>query len=129
MTATPRTIEVNVTRATPQLPTKSLRTTKEWYERHLGFQAFDPWEEWNFLILHRDGISLFFYPTDDPKLAEAGTFYLRVSGDIDALAARLKAEGVDLHDPPEDKGYGMRDFTVHDPDGRHVNIGKPLEGR
>ncbi|HEV8361803.1 MAG TPA: VOC family protein [Candidatus Thermoplasmatota archaeon] len=129
MSAAARVREVTFTKAIPLLPTKSLERTKEWYERHLGFEAAEGWKEGNFLILRRDGQTLFFSPTDHPQAAEAGTMYLHVAGDIDALAARLKADGLDLHDAPEDKPYGMREFTVHDADGRHVLIGKPLEAR
>jgi catechol 2,3-dioxygenase-like lactoylglutathione lyase family enzyme len=128
MTAKPQAAEAAFVHAAPQLPTRDLAKTKEWYERHLGFKALEGWKEWDFLILERDGVRLHFFPHGDPKAAEAGSFYLRVSGDIDALAARMKAEGVDVHDGAEDRPYGMRDFTAHDADGRHVLIGKPIGG-
>lgn len=120
--------EVELRRAAPVLPTADLQRTKEWYERHLGFRALPGWHEWEYLILERDGVQLHFRLHKGPVPDAAGSFYLRVSGDIDALCARMRAEGVDAHDAPKDQPYGMREFTAHDADGRHVFIGKPLGG-
>ena len=124
--------------AAPELPTRDLGATKAWYERHLGFRALGPWQEWKFLVLERDGVLLHFFlsapeaagPPADAAAAsiEPATLYLRLAGDIDALAARLKALGADLHGDPEDRPWGLREFSVHDADGRHVRIGKPLGG-
>jgi catechol 2,3-dioxygenase-like lactoylglutathione lyase family enzyme len=121
--------EVRAQQASPVLPTADLRRTKEWYERHLGFRAGPRWEEWNYLILHRDGVMLHFRPHNGAVPEETGSFYLYVTGDIDALAARMKEEGADIHDLPRDQPYGVRDFTAHDPDGRHVVVGRLLEAR
>ena len=120
-------VEVRLLRAAPVLPTADLRVTKDWYERHLGFRAAPEWEKWQYLILHRDGVGLHFRPHKGPVPEDTGSFYLYVTGDIDALAARMKADGADIHDMPQDQPYGNRDFTAHDPDGRHVMIGKDLE--
>jgi len=127
MTLKPAAGEVKFLGVATQLPSKDLAATKAWYEGHLGFRELGRWQDHDFLILDREGVRLHFWPTDQPQLAEVGSFYLRVSGDIDGLWRGLTAGGVDAHDAPEDKPYGMREFTAHDADGRHVLIGKPLE--
>ncbi|MCA1812640.1 MAG: VOC family protein [Halobacteriales archaeon] len=119
--------EVRLGHAAPVLSTRDLAVTKAWYERHLGFRAFPGWEKWEYLILERDGVRLHFRRGEGGHAA-GGEFYLQLSGDIDGLAARMKQQGADLHDLPEDQPYGMREFVVHDADGRHVRIGKPLGG-
>jgi uncharacterized glyoxalase superfamily protein PhnB len=50
--------------------------------------------------------------------------------DVDAQFARVKAAGVDVK-PPEDKPYGVRTFSVSDPEGYEwgfmQSTGKPYE--
>ena len=43
--------------------------------------------------------------------------------DVDALYEELKARGARALGPPKDYDYGMRDFTVEDLDGNHLNFG------
>ena len=49
--------------------------------------------------------------------AGGGAFYVAV-GDVDALFVRAEGAGVDIVEPPSDRDYGSREFTVRDPDGR-----------
>jgi uncharacterized glyoxalase superfamily protein PhnB len=39
--------------------------------------------------------------------------------DVDALAARVEAAGVELERPPADQDYGVRNCAVVDPEGYH----------
>jgi catechol 2,3-dioxygenase-like lactoylglutathione lyase family enzyme len=42
--------------------------------------------------------------------------------DVDAAFARAQALGWPVADGPADHGYGLRDFTVRDPDGYEVRF-------
>lgn len=46
--------------------------------------------------------------------------------DIDALAARARAFGARITEEPEDKPWGVRSFSVDDPDGFHLTFARPL---
>lgn len=78
----------HVTKAIPHLPTKNLATTRDWYVRHLGFQAYEHLHD--FLILESGAVVLHFHRSDEQVEASGGTFYLNVEGDIDALCVRMR---------------------------------------
>lgn len=59
---------------------------------------------------HEPGVSsLYFYPDD-----------------IDALWEELKGR-VEIEHPLEDMDYGMREFTIRDPNGYALNFGTPID--
>jgi uncharacterized glyoxalase superfamily protein PhnB len=43
--------------------------------------------------------------------------------DVDALHRELVARGANVLQPPQDHAYGMRDFSVADPDGNQLTYG------
>ena len=43
--------------------------------------------------------------------------------EIDDYCNQIKRNGAIVKVEPEDRPYGMRDFTVLDPDGNHLNFG------
>jgi len=45
--------------------------------------------------------------------------------DPDVLHAALAARGARVHYAPEDRPYGMRDFSVLDPEGHSLCFGRP----
>jgi catechol 2,3-dioxygenase-like lactoylglutathione lyase family enzyme len=120
-------------RTVPILPSRNLRETLWFYER-LGFENRGaPPEQWNYLILGRDGIELHFYaaPETDP-LATAAQCYVRVA-DAQALHDEWKRAGVPTDPatgsrlmPPVDTEYGLREFALVDPSGNLVRVGSRL---
>ena len=119
--------------AVPILPSRNLDETLAFYER-LGFRNRGaPPDEWNYLIIGRDGGELHFIdaPTVDPLTTDAGC-YVRVT-DADALFEEWQQIGVAEDSatgsrliPPSDTEYGMREFAVVDQSGNLVRIGSPL---
>lgn len=64
-----------------------------------------------------------FYPYKD----NTGHGNLYISFDeVDSLYQQLAAAGVDFYCPIDDRDYGMRDFSVRDPDGNQIGIGAEL---
>jgi catechol 2,3-dioxygenase-like lactoylglutathione lyase family enzyme len=49
--------------------------------------------------------------------------------DIEAALVRTKSLGWPITHPLADKGYGLRDFTVADPDGYELRFATPVEGQ
>ncbi len=43
--------------------------------------------------------------------------------DADALFAEFRANGVEIHRPPSDAPYGLRDFVIEDPEGHRLTFG------
>lgn len=58
---------------------------------------------------------------DEPTRSPAEAMFT-MSGDIDALEARLKQGGLVFHREIADQPWGARDFTVLDPDGNSIWI-------
>ena len=46
--------------------------------------------------------------------------------EVDSYFAAIKAKGARIQAEPQDYFYGMRDFTVADPDGNHLSFGCPV---
>ena len=120
--------------AVPILPSRDLHATLAFYER-LGFEnAGTPPDEWDYMIIRRNGAELHFYldPKVDP-LTTPFTCYVFTES-ADALYAEWKALGIPadpatgsrLH-PISDMEYGMRQFAVVDPSGNQVSFGSPID--
>ena len=124
---------MSVTRAVPILPSRDLRETLGFYER-LGFENRGaPPEDWDYLIIGRDGAELHFIgaPDTDP-LRSASSCFLFVD-DADALydewlttGVRHEASTGSRLERPVDTAYGMREFALVDSSGNLVRVGSPL---
>jgi uncharacterized glyoxalase superfamily protein PhnB len=60
----------------------------------------------------------------DRKKGLGISLWLQTAQDIDALAARVKAAGFSLTEEPKDQSWGGRSFSVDDPDGFHLSLGR-----
>ena len=60
------------------------------------------------------------------KAQRVVSFYYRVDRDIDALFVSVKRKGAKVVSPIQDMPYGMREFTIHDPDGYEVGVGQEI---
>jgi uncharacterized glyoxalase superfamily protein PhnB len=68
----------------------------------------------------RDGDAAFvlFHRAEDPLRASA-ELRIHVGRDVDGLCAAFHARGVAIASPPANEPWGLREFTLIDPDG-HV---------
>ena len=92
-----------------------------WYERVLGFKA-------TFRINDYAGLSLggayIHLGKSDPPITAA--FYLELAHGVDELVASIEAKGVPILSALTDRDYGMRDATIHDPDGNEIYVGQRI---
>lgn len=103
-----------------------------WYCDVLGFKIIEKWEhEGQFLgaQIGRDNVS-FNIGQDDWKLGrdrvkgQGVRMYITTGPDIDAFAADIKSRGGVLDGDPQD-GWGMRAFSIKDPDGFNLTFMTP----
>ena len=113
----------SITHAHPILPCLNWEETTAFYDK-LGF-ALGTFYPDQYLILHRDGVQLHFWKSNDRKLAEASGCYLRCV-DADTLHAEFSARGIKCS-APEDRLWGVREFHVIDSNGNLLRIGGPLK--
>jgi catechol 2,3-dioxygenase-like lactoylglutathione lyase family enzyme len=109
-----------------ELPVASLAASLAFY-RQAGFTATRATS--TFAALCWRGAYLFlvesrgFTPAPQPP-----NIRLRVD-DIDAAFRQAQACGWPVRQPPGDRDYGLRDFTVVDPDGYELRFATPLVRR
>lgn len=117
-------------RCIPILTSRDLDVMEEFYTA-LGFAATARWRGGHgYLILTRGPLELHAHADDGVWPPENPvSCYLRVA-DADALhaewaRAHLPTRGIPRLTEPEDKWFGMREFTLVDPDGNQIRVGTP----
>jgi uncharacterized glyoxalase superfamily protein PhnB len=55
--------------------------------------------------------------------------YCETTQDVDALARQIRERGGKLDSEPADQPWGSRDFSLSDPDGFKITIGKETKKR
>ena len=115
--------------------------TVSFYEKVLGFtcigkMAHEEGAKPFWFEVRRDEVDLMFTYSEphehepgeehshDPALS--GALYLNVD-DADALFAEAKANGATFEQEPTTQPYGMRDFSLVDPNGYLLIFGSPVE--
>ncbi|MBV9078527.1 MAG: VOC family protein [Methylobacteriaceae bacterium] len=111
--------------------------SRGFYERHFGFTPVFVSKVYAQLMSpEHDGrrFSLAFMPADHPfgvvpQRAAAGDGLMLTiqSADVNALHARLLADGVPIVHGPRDEPWGQRRFVVRDPGGTYVDVVQPIE--
>lgn len=121
----------------PSFTVNDLAATIDWYTRVLGFTVQNEWKNDDgvtFAASLQAGTAQFNFGQDDFAKGRDRNkgigfrIYCETAQDVDEIAARAIAEGVTLDAEPTDQPWGMRDFTVTDPDGFKITIWKELPG-
>ena len=107
----------------PELPVADVRVSQAWYRDVLGFDVAFTWEQ-SYGGVCSGPVRIHLCRADEPG---SGQVYCLEVGDPDALHARCREAGARIVSPPEDKPWGMREFTVEDPDGHRLRIGRTLD--
>lgn len=121
--------------ASPGFTANDLERSRVFYRDVLGFTEGQRWERDGVLAgleLVAGKVTLMIGQDDwkkgrDRKKGEGFRIYLTTDQDVDALAARVKGHGVELEQEPGDRPWGMRDFSLVDPDGFKLTIGATLK--
>jgi len=110
----------------PLLAARNMKETIEFYTKSLGFKmgmAFPDASNPEYVDLSKDGMVLMFIPAEDhgisseEKLGTGVYLYMEIDGDIDEYYDELKKRGVKIAVDIKDEPFGVRDFTVEDPNG------------
>jgi hydroxymethylpyrimidine/phosphomethylpyrimidine kinase len=121
--------KVGVT-STPTLPVVDMADSIEFYERAgFGVRLYrededDPGE--GFAFVEYDGVSVFDldFIAIDPDRNGAGCYL--VVQEADEWHARMNAEGLPVTSI-EDQPWGMREYTLTDPSGNRIRIGRAVD--
>lgn len=115
-------------RAMPVLDCTDISRSLAFYKDKLGFAASTFGEPPTFAILQRGTVTLGLAIAEPGKAAISRNWiaYIYVA-DADALYAEFNRHGLKLTEPPIDKPYNCRDFTIDDPDGHLIAFGHTLD--
>ena len=128
---------LKMTEFSPSFTANDLAKSMAWYRDVLGFAVGERWEREGKLVgceLRAGGVSLMLGQDDwkkgrDRVKGEGFRLYCGTTQDVDALARAIKARGGKLDSEPADQPWGSRDFSVTDPDGFKITIGKESKKR
>lgn len=120
---------------TPSLTVNDLSRSLAFYTDGMGFIVGERWSDGDVLrgVMLKAGECELGLSQDDWKQGRdrqkgAGfRIWCDTAQDIDAIAARLKAAGATLTEEPQDNlAWGVRSFSVDDPDGFHLTVARKL---
>lgn len=108
------------------VPAADMKRSMDFYAR-MGFETH-PWQEGaDYAFIQRDGNEFHLRHEDPERMpANPGGIYIYVD-DADAWYEQLIAAGIETLEKPADRAWGMRDFTLRDPDGLLIGIGNKLK--
>ena len=120
----PVTPQIDCEQHNAGLTVSDISAAVDFYTAKLGFKLGFTWgEPPNFAGVTLDRVQIFLQKgTPDPK---GCTVYFHV-GDADELYEFHRANGVEIAQPPGDREYGIRDYTVRDLHGYYLTFGHPL---
>jgi catechol 2,3-dioxygenase-like lactoylglutathione lyase family enzyme len=106
------------------LRVKDVLAATEFYVTRLGFARGFIWGEPPTMAgVNLDRVQIFL-ERGTPSPEGASVYF--VVGDADELFGFQRANGVDVVEPPDDRPWGLRDYTVRDLDGNALTFGQRL---
>jgi uncharacterized glyoxalase superfamily protein PhnB len=110
-------------RIMPRLPLDDVPAGVAYYRDVLGFSI--NYQQHDLGVMDRDDVELLLIARTT-KHRGIGSASVYVT-DADALYAELKARGANLQGEPVSRPWGLRDFSVVDPEGNEITFAQPFE--
>jgi uncharacterized glyoxalase superfamily protein PhnB len=106
----------------PELPLADVPTGVAYYRDVLGFRVNSQQHEIG--VMDRDSVRLLLIARTE-RHRGIGSCYVYVR-DADALHAELVAKDANVQGPPVSRPWGLREFSVLDPEGHQLTFGQPF---
>lgn len=105
--------------ANPILEVSDVRRSIAFYRDVLGLTPHWMWEDRSGGVMTVDGaIQIYFERTDSPSASRLSVFVQ----DADAAYDKYRAAGAEIISEPETTRWGLRRFTLRDPDGNVIDV-------
>jgi predicted enzyme related to lactoylglutathione lyase len=104
----------SIGQAVPELPVADVERAQQYYRDTLGFEIGWLEPDKGIGAVSR-GKAVIFFRRREPPFEPAVHWVF--AEDVDATYNELKASGANIVDPLETKPWGLRQFTIDDPDG------------
>ncbi len=105
----------------PVLQVSSLSESLKYYDRVLGFA--EDFRFGDYAGVRREEVMLHLCAHTVHKRPVGGGAVSIFCDEVDGYLAKIKKNGAVVKIEPENRPYGMRDFTILDPDGNHLTFG------
>lgn len=110
-------------RMLPHMPVDDVATAIAHYRDVLGFQI--DYAQHDLGVMYRDRTTLLLIQRT-LKHTGIGSFSVYIA-DADSLHSELVQRGATIEGPPISRPWGLRDFTVVDPEGNRITFAQPFE--
>ena len=104
---------------TPQLPVSDVRAAQDYYRDVLGFQIAWIWLD-DYGAVYNGDVQIYFTKVDGPRPSMCCCADVE---DADAVYETYRARGAKIVSEIETKPWGMREFTIEDPNGHLFRVG------
>jgi catechol 2,3-dioxygenase-like lactoylglutathione lyase family enzyme len=101
----------------PELPVSDLERARDYYCGKLGFKR--EWALPEIAAASRGPVAIFFRLSKSPITPQTHWMF---ADDVDATYAEMQASGAVIADPIANKPWGLRQFTIQDPDGHRFHV-------
>lgn len=122
MPSPPRSDPAQIVQGAPVLHVRDVKGTAAWYRDVLGFQ-WDFGDE-GYSVVWRDNAAVHLAAADADPIGVHLFLWVR---DADSCHRELLERGARVVVELADRPYGIRDFTVRDPNGVDVVLGQDLQ--
>ena len=109
--------------AIPKLASLDIARSLAFFES-LGFTRAGEYPDYG--LVQRDGVQVHFWLCDDARIPKETGCRIAVEGIDDLFAAYARLGVIHPNGSLEDKPWGVREFSVLDPDGNLVTFQQPL---
>lgn len=107
----------------PHLPLGDVAAGVDYYQRMLGF--FINYRQQDLAVMYRDSVTVLLVARTSLHTGiGACTVYV---ADVDRLYQEFTAKGAKTTGSPVSQLWGLRDFTVEDPEGNRITFAQPFE--
>lgn len=119
----------------PSLTVDDITRSVHFYTEALGFFISQSWADGSALrgVMLKAGSCELGLSQDDwaegreRKKGMGFRLWCETQQDVDGLAARVRSKGYPLtQEPKDDRAWGVRSFSLDDPDGYHITIARDL---
>lgn len=101
----------------PELPVASMERSARYYTETLGFTR--QWAFPDIISISRGDVAIFFRKTEERIVPQIHWIF---SEDVDATYNEMQEAGATIVEPIDNKPWGLRQFTIEDPDGHRFHV-------
>ena len=122
MPSHPSSNPVQFIQGAPVLHVPNVQAAVDYYRDVLGF--ISDFGDDHYAVVWRDNSAVHFAKGNENP---TGVHLFQWVRDVDSCYEEVRRRGAEIAVAPEDRPYGIRDFTVRDPNGVSIIFGQEIE--